>query len=84
MTESTNSSIPTELMSEQMILYAILKNSGMRKKESVALLSLLSKKEVECLIEQIAELMDNNDWNLPTEQEIMEIVFPILKAKSSL
>ena len=66
----------------QIGLYAIFKHSGLTKKECVALLALLNRKEQELTIEKIAELMDNNDWILPTEQELMEILWPILKARN--
>ena len=63
----------------QIGLYAIFKHSGIAKKECIALLTLLDKEEQEFVVEQIAKLMDENDWTLPTEQELMEILWPILK-----
>ena len=66
----------------QIGLYAIFRHTGIKKTESVALLALLNRKEQELLIEKIAELMDKNDWALPTEQELMLILWPILKAKT--
>ncbi len=62
-------------------LYAIFKHSGISQKENIALLTLLNEEEQMLLIEKIAELMDNNNWTLPTEQELMEIMWPILKAR---
>lgn len=65
----------------QIVLYSLLKHSGVQKPECIAILSLLDDDELMFVHEQIAELMDNNGWILPTEQELMEILWPILKAK---
>lgn len=67
----------------QMVLYAIFKNAGIENKECAAFLTLLDEKDQDDVIVQIAHLMDSNDWQLPTEQELMEILFPILKGKRS-
>ena len=62
-------------------LYALFKHSGMRKQECVAILSLLEEEELNSVLLQIIELMDSNGWQFPTQQEIMEILWPILKGK---
>jgi hypothetical protein len=62
------------------MLYSIFKNAGIRKQESIAILTLLNEDDLDTIFIQIADLMDNNGWILPTEQELMEILWPILKS----
>lgn len=63
-----------------LMLYSIFKNAGIRKQESIAILTLLNEDDLDTIFIQIADLMDNNGWILPTEQELMEILWPILKS----
>ena len=64
-----------------LMLYSLFKNAGIRKQESAAILTLLNEDDIYSILIQIEELMDNNGWILPTEQELMEILWPILKSK---
>lgn len=70
-----------ELTPSQIVLYALFKHSGIQKKECIALLTLLDEKDLDYIVTQIDDLMDNNSGMLPTEQDIMEIIFPLLKKK---
>ena len=67
-----------ELTNLQKMLLIALNEAKIRKQEAVAILTLLSEQEIEQIIDKIIE-MDR----LPTEQELMNILFPILKAKKT-
>ena len=66
---------------EHLVLYAIFKNSGIRRQECMALLTLLEKEDLNSVMTQLDNSMDNNGGILPTQQEIMEIMWPILMSK---
>ena len=65
-----------ELTSTQKALLIAFNEARIPKKEAAALLTLLNEQEIEQILDKIIE-MDR----LPLEQELMEIMFPILKAK---
>ena len=70
-----------ELTPSQTVLYALFKHSGIQKKECIALLTLLDEKDLDYIATQIDDLMDNNSGMLPTEQDIMEIIFSFIMSE---
>lgn len=69
-----------ELTNSQLLLLAAFNEAKIGKREAAVLLSLLEKQEIEDILNQLDEIVDNKK-RLPTEQEIMEILWPILKSK---
>lgn len=69
---------------EILVLYAILKNAGIQKRESVALMSCLEIEDIWLVLEKIADLMDNNGWILPTETELLDIIWPIAEERNQI
>lgn len=67
-----------ELTNLQLMLLIAFNESRIPRNEAAAILTLLSEQEIEQIIDKIIE-MDR----LPTEQELMNILFPILKAKKT-
>ena len=67
-----------ELTNLQLMLLIAFNEARIPRNEAAAILTLLSEQEIEQIIDKIIE-MDR----LPTEQEIMNILFPILKAKKT-
>ncbi|MBP3466474.1 MAG: hypothetical protein J6K01_02555 [Paludibacteraceae bacterium] len=65
-----------ELTNLQLMLLIAFNEARIPRNEAAAILTLLSEQEIEQIIDKIIE-MDR----LPTEQELMNILFPILKAK---
>lgn len=70
-----------ELTNSQLLLLAAFNEAKIGKREAAVLLSLLEKQEIEDILNQLDEIVDNKK-RLPTEQEIMEILWPILKEKA--
>lgn len=72
----------SEEESEIIVLYAIFKNAGIERKESVALLSLLTASDRKEVIKEIDALMDSREGcQFPTEQELLGILIPILNGR---
>ncbi len=71
-----------ELTNSQLLLSVAFNEAGIRKQEAVALLTLLDEKEVEKILDQLDVIVEDCQ-RFPTEQEIMNIIFPILKAKKT-
>ena len=71
-----------ELTSSQLLLSIAFNEAKIRKQEAVALLTLLNEKEVEIILDQLDVIVENYQ-RFPTEQELMNIIFPILKAKKT-
>ena len=69
-----------ELTNSQLLLLVAFNEAGIRKQEAAALFPLLDEKEIEDILNEIDELV-NSCQRIPTEQELMEIMWPILKAK---
>ena len=69
-----------ELTNSQLLLLAAFNEAKIKKREAAALLSLLEKQEIENILDQLDNIVDSKK-RLPTEQEIMEILWPILKSK---
>ena len=69
-----------ELTNSQLLLLAAFSKAGIPKREAAALLTLLNEKEIEDILNQIDKLVDSSQ-RIPTEQELMEIMWPILKSK---
>jgi len=67
-----------ELTNLQLMLLIAFNEARIPRNEAAAILTLLSEQEIEQIIDKIIE-MDR----LPTEQELMNILFPILKAKKT-
>lgn len=67
-----------ELTNLQLMLLIAFNEVRIPRNEAAAILTLLSEQEIEQIIDKIIE-MDR----LPTEQELMNILFPILKAKKT-
>ena len=67
-----------ELTNSQRAILILLNEAKIRKQEAVALLTLLNQQEIDFIIDKVLELN-----RLPTEQELMNILFPILKAKKT-
>lgn len=68
------------LTSSQLLLSIAFNEAKIRKQEAVALLSLLNEKEVEKTLDQLDKIVEDYQ-RFPTPQEIMEILWPILKDK---
>lgn len=65
-----------------MTLYAIFRNSGIKKKESIALLSLLDNKDIDYMITLIDKLMDGGEGcQFSTETELLEMIEVVMKGK---
>ena len=71
-----------ELTNSQLLLLIAFNEARIRKQEAVALLTLLNEKEVEKILDQLDVIVEDCQ-RFPTEQEIMNIIFPILKAKKT-
>ena len=69
---------------EILVLYAILKNAGIQKREAVALMSCLEIEDIWFVLEKIAHLMDNNGWIFPTETELLDIIWPIAEERNRI
>ena len=69
---------------EILVLYAILKNAGIQKRESVALMSTLDIEDIWSVLYKIVDLMDNNGWILPTETELLDIIWPIAEERNRI
>lgn len=69
-----------ELTSGQLLLSIAFNEAKIKKQEAVALLTLLNEKEVEKILDQLDKIVEEYQ-RFPTQQEIMEILWPILKAK---
>lgn len=69
-----------ELTNSQLLLSIAFNEARIRRQEAVALLTLLDEKEVERTLDQLDKIVEEYQ-RFPTEQEIMEILWPILKAK---
>lgn len=67
-----------ELTNLQLMLLIAFNEARISRNEAAAILTLLSEQEIEQIIDEIIELD-----RLPTEQELMNIIFPILKAKKT-
>ncbi|MBE6321815.1 MAG: hypothetical protein E7073_02180 [Bacteroidales bacterium] len=67
-----------ELTNLQLMLLIAFNETRIPRNEAAAILTLLSEQEIEQIIDEIIELD-----RLPTEQELMNIIFPILKAKKT-
>ncbi|MBQ3680773.1 MAG: hypothetical protein IJJ78_00305 [Paludibacteraceae bacterium] len=67
-----------ELTNSQRAILILFNEAKIRKQEAVALLTLLNQQEIDFIIDKVLELN-----RLPTEQELMNILFPILKAKKT-
>lgn len=67
-----------ELTNSQRAILILFNEAKIRKQEAVALLTLLNQQEIDFIIDKVLELN-----RLPTEQELMNIIFPILKAKKT-
>ena len=71
-----------ELTDSQRILLALFNEAKIRRQEAAALLTLLDEQEINDILKQSDRIVDEQD-RLPTEQELMNISFPILKAKKT-
>lgn len=71
-----------ELTDSQRILLALFNEAKTRRQEAAALLTLLDEQEINDILKQSDRIVDEQD-RLPTEQELMNIIFPILKAKKT-
>ncbi len=71
-----------ELTDSQRILLALFNEAKIRRQEAAALLTLLDEQETNDILKQSDRIVDEQD-RLPTEQELMNIIFPILKAKKT-
>ena len=71
-----------ELTDSQRILLALFNEAKIRRQEAAALLTLLDEQEINDILKQSDRIVDKQD-RLPTEQELMNIIFPILKAKKT-
>lgn len=71
-----------ELTDSQRILLALFNEAKIRRQEAAALLTLLDEQEINDILKQSDRIVDEQD-RLPTEQELMNIIFPILKAKKT-
>ena len=69
-----------ELTNSQLLLLIAFNEARIRKQEAVALLTLLNEKEVEKILDRLDVIVEDCQ-RFPTEQELMNIIFPILKAK---
>ena len=67
-----------ELTNLQLMLLIAFNEARIPRNEAAAILTLLSEQEIEQIIDKIIE-----QDRLPTEQELMNIIFPILKAKKT-
>ena len=67
-----------ELTNSQRAILILFNEAKIRKQEAVALLTLLNQQEIDFIIDKVLEMN-----RLPTEQELMNILFPILKAKKT-
>lgn len=70
-----------ELTNSQLLLLAAFNEAKIKKREAAVLLSLLEKQEIENILDQLDNIVDSKK-RLPTEQELMEIMWPILKSKN--
>lgn len=71
-----------ELTNSQRILLALFNEAKIRRQEAAALLTLLDEQEISDILKQSDRIVDEL-YRLPTEQELMNIIFPILKAKKT-
>ncbi len=71
-----------ELTDSQRILLALFNEAKIRRQEAAVLLTLLDEQEINDILKQSDRIVDEQD-RLPTEQELMNIIFPILKAKKT-
>ena len=71
-----------ELTNSQRILLALFNEAKIRRQEAAALLTLLDEQEISDILKQSDKIVDEL-YRLPTEQELMNIIFPILKAKKT-
>ncbi len=69
------------LTNSQLLLLAAFNEAKIKKREAAVLLSLLEKQEIENILDQLDNIVDSKK-RLPTEQELMEIMWPILKSKN--
>lgn len=67
-----------ELTDGQLMLSIALNEAKIPRKEASAILTLLNQQEIDSVIDKIIDME-----KLPTEQELMEILWPILKAKKT-
>ena len=67
-----------ELTILQQGILVMFSEAGIPKNEAVALLTLLNEQEMEYITDKVIEMN-----KMPTEQELMEIMWPILMAKPS-
>ena len=70
-----------ELTNSQLLLLPAFNEAKIKKREAAVLLSLLEKQEIENILDQLDNIVDSKK-RLPTEQELMEIMWPILKSKN--
>lgn len=70
------------LTNSQLLLSVAFNEAKIRKQEAAALLTLLDGKEVEKTLDQLDKIVEEYQ-RFPTQQEIMEILWPILKAKKT-
>ena len=75
---------PNEHAQELLVLYALLKNAGVAKRESVALMSTLDIEDIWSVLYKIADLMDNNGWVFPNYTEMIDIIWPISEARAQI
>lgn len=68
------------LTSGQLLLSIAFNEAKIKKQEAVALLTLLNREEVEKILDQLDKIVEEYQ-RFPTQQEIMEILWPILKTK---
>ena len=68
------------LTSGQLLLSIAFNEAKIKQQEAVALLTLLNEKEVEKILDQLDKIVEEYQ-RFPTQQEIMEILWPILKTK---
>ena len=72
-----------ELTNTQKMLLLIFNVTKIRNQEAAALLTLLTEEEGKSIIKQAEKIAQEEDRIL-TEQELMNILFPILKAKEDV
>ena len=71
-----------ELTDSQRILLALFNEAKIRRQEAAVLLTLLDEQEINDILKQSDRIVDEQD-RLPTEQELKNIIFPVLKAKKT-
>ena len=62
----------------QLMLSIALNEARIPRDEAASILTLLNQQEIDLVIDKIIDM-----GRLPTEQELMEILWPILKAKKT-